>query len=91
MLPAGAVLANHDELQHNNTYGDLPEFYIDRPFSCRDSGVEEIWTAIQQKWWYEVAKGHIDSYMPKLQDENKKGKSETKGAYDRNGGAETSS
>jgi len=60
-LPLGAVLADHDELQHNNTYGLLPVFYIDRPFVCRDCGAEEVWTAKQQKWWYEIAKGHIDS------------------------------
>jgi hypothetical protein len=33
-------------------------FYIDRPFTCRDCGVDQVWTATQQKWWYEVAKGH---------------------------------
>lgn len=47
--------------RHNNTYGLLPEFYVARPFTCRDCGAEEVWTAKQQKWWYEVAHGHIDS------------------------------
>jgi hypothetical protein len=47
--------------RHNNTYGVLPSYYLDRPFTCRDCGVEEVWTAKQQKWWYEVAHGHIDS------------------------------
>jgi hypothetical protein len=47
--------------RHNNTYGPLPEFYFARPFTCRDCGAEEVWTAKQQKWWYEVAHGHIDS------------------------------
>jgi hypothetical protein len=59
--PPGAVLADYDELKHINTYGQLPRYYIDKPFVCRDCGTEEIWTAEQQKWWYEVAKGHIDS------------------------------
>jgi hypothetical protein len=31
--------------------------YIDRPFKCVDCGSEEVWTAGQQKWYYEVAKG----------------------------------
>lgn len=51
-----AVLA-----QHNNTYGPLPAFYADKIFECRDCGAEEVWTAKQQKWWYEVAHGPIDS------------------------------
>lgn len=60
-LPTGAVLADQNELKHINTYGELPAFYVDKPFVCRDCGAEEVWTAEQQKWWYEVAKGHIDS------------------------------
>ena len=47
--------------RYNNTYGVLPAFYEDRPFTCRDCGAEEVWTAKQQKWWYEVVHGHIDS------------------------------
>lgn len=34
-------------------------FYTDKPFACADCGTEEIWTAWQQKWWYEVAKGDV--------------------------------
>ena len=60
-LPSGSVLADHKELIHNSTYGLLPVYYIDVPFICSDCGTEEIWTAKQQKWWYEIAKGHIDS------------------------------
>lgn len=45
----------------NNTYGPLPAFYLDRPFLCRDCGAHALWTAEQQKWWYEVAHGPIDS------------------------------
>lgn len=60
-LPPAAVVANHDELAHNNTYGLLPLFYVDKLFVCRDCGSDEIWTAKQQKWWYEIAKGHIES------------------------------
>ncbi|MET3497345.1 zinc-ribbon domain containing protein [Variovorax boronicumulans] len=47
--------------RHNNTYGLLPEFYVARPFTCRDCGAEQVWTARQQKWWYEVVHGPIDS------------------------------
>ncbi len=52
-----AALAPH------NSYGE-PEFvtrgfYSDRPFECADCGKAEVWTAVQQKWWYEVAKGDV--------------------------------
>ena len=56
-----AVPADHDRLAHINTYGALPDYYIDRPFACRDCGKEEIWRAADQKWYYEEAKGHIDA------------------------------
>jgi hypothetical protein len=59
--PVNSVLANVEALAHNNTYGPLPVFYVDKAFVCRDCGKREVWTATQQKWWYEVAKGQIDS------------------------------
>ena len=34
-------------------------FYVDQPFDCVDCGTAEVWTAAQQKWWYEVAKGNV--------------------------------
>lgn len=58
-LPVGAVKADHLELAHNNTYGSLPWFYVDVPFTCIDCGAYETWTAKSQKWFYEVAKGSI--------------------------------
>lgn len=61
VMPKHAIKADHTQLGHNNTYGLLPLFYIDKDFICRDCGSHEIWTAKQQKWWYEKAKGHIDS------------------------------
>ncbi len=57
--PAGAVLADRNKLSHINTYGDLPSHYVDYPFVCEDCGVAQIWTAEQQKWYYEEAKGHL--------------------------------
>jgi hypothetical protein len=56
-----AVPADHSKLSHINTYGSLPEFYLDRPFTCRTCGRREIWKARDQKWYYEEAKGHIDA------------------------------
>jgi hypothetical protein len=59
--PPGAVLADQNELAHNNTYGLLPLFYVDKVVVCRNCGKEEVWSAENQKWWYEVAKGNINT------------------------------
>jgi hypothetical protein len=56
-----AVAADPAQLTHINTYGTLPEYYIDQPFTCRKCGKQEIWRARDQKWYYETAKGHIDA------------------------------
>lgn len=60
-LPKDAVRCNPESLVPNNSYG-TPDFvergwYVDMPFECVDCGVAQVWTATQQKWWYEVAKG----------------------------------
>lgn len=34
-------------------------YYLDQPFRCQGCGKKEVWTAPQQKWWYEVAKGNV--------------------------------
>src|SRR5262245_7311787 len=56
-----AVVADPSRLAHINTYGALPEYYIDQAFTCRLCGKREIWKAADQKWYYEEAKGHIDA------------------------------
>ena len=60
-LPAGSAPVNEALLAPNNSYG-APAFvyrghYLDTAFTCENCGKEQIWTATQQKWWYEVAKG----------------------------------
>jgi len=59
--PPGAVLADPTKLSHNKTYGRLPRFYVDRLVVCRNCGAEEVWPADRQKWWYEEAKGNINT------------------------------
>ncbi len=59
--PAGAVMADPAQLAHNNTYGFLPRFYVDRIVVCRNCATEEVWPAEQQKWWYEEVKANINS------------------------------
>ena len=61
-MPWGAVLADPVQLRHNDFFScSPPAFYRDSSFVCKDCGAHEIWTAKQQKWWYERAKGPIDS------------------------------
>lgn len=52
-------------LTPHNSYSP-PDFvdrgcYADKPFVCQACGISQIWTAAQQKWWYEVAKGDVFS------------------------------
>ena len=56
-----AVPADHDKLDHINTYGSLPDYYIDLPFVCPRCGASQIWKVRDQRWYYEEAKGHIDA------------------------------
>jgi hypothetical protein len=62
---AGVVRVNAAALAPYNSYG-VPRFvergyYEDLPFTCSQCGVQQLWTAWQQKWWYEVAKGYVYS------------------------------
>ena len=63
--PLGAIPVSLDRLAPYNSYG-APYFvelgfYKDVPFTCVDCGEPQVWRASQQKWWYEVAKGHVES------------------------------
>ncbi len=48
-----------------NSYGVPPfvarGYYADVAFRCAACGRQEVWRATQQKWWYEVAKGNVES------------------------------
>ncbi len=63
-----AIPADPSKLDHINTYGSLPEYYIDQAFICRLCGKREIWRARDQKWYYEEAKGHIDAIAVECHD-----------------------
>ncbi|MHB1035460.1 MAG: zinc-ribbon domain containing protein [Pirellulales bacterium] len=56
-LPRGAVLADRSQQTPDRSYLGRPTYYVDLEFKCRDCGREEVWTAEEQKWYYEVAKG----------------------------------
>jgi len=58
------ALVNVDNLPGIYNPANYPDFvdrgyYVDWPFSCQDCGVLQVWTATQQKWWYETAKGSL--------------------------------
>ena len=54
------ILANPEAQAPNNSWNP-PTYYDDQHFQCIDCGADAVWTAKQQQWWYEVAKGPIYS------------------------------
>lgn len=65
----GAVIADRVRLAAlNNTYGELPEAYFDLGFACRDCGAEAVWTARQQRWWYEIVGASIHGRAVRCRD-----------------------
>lgn len=58
-VPFGAVAADKSQQVPNNSYSPPPDYYVDIEFTCKDCGRKEIWTAENQKWYYEVAKGSL--------------------------------
>lgn len=58
-IPDGAVIADPTKQVPNNSYGGPVLYYVDVAFTCIDCGKREIWTAHQQQWYYEVARGSL--------------------------------
>jgi hypothetical protein len=64
-LPTGTAPCNPGSLAPSTSYG-VPEFihrghYMDVLFQCTTCLKQEVWSATRQKWWYEVAKGSLES------------------------------
>jgi Probable zinc-ribbon domain len=63
--PLGIAPVNESLLAPYKSYGApgfvMRGYYQDVRFRCQSCGMEETWTAAQQKWWYEVAKGYVYS------------------------------
>lgn len=62
-LERGEVAVDTSKLAPSNSYS-TPDFvlrgtYRPEPFVCKDCGVAEVWTPLQQKWWYETAEGDV--------------------------------
>lgn len=63
--PGPVVPVDYSKLKANNSYG-LSAFaergyYVDRPFTCCDCAAACVWTAEQQRWWYETVGGSQDA------------------------------
>jgi Probable zinc-ribbon domain len=62
-LLRGRTKVNAASLAPDNSYSTpdyvMRGYYIDAPFTCKECGKREIWSAEQQKWWYETAKGSV--------------------------------
>lgn len=58
--PPRRIEADLSQQAPSNTYSPRT-YYEDAEFRCRDCGKLEVWTAEQQRWWYEVAKGPVQS------------------------------
>ena len=61
----GTATCNPDRLAYYNSYGVPPfvarGYYVDAAFQCAVCKKQEVWRATQQKWWYEVAGGNVES------------------------------
>jgi hypothetical protein len=57
------VLVAPENLRPTNSYSTpdfvLRGYYVDFPFKCKSCGSSQVWSATQQKWWYESAKGDV--------------------------------
>jgi hypothetical protein len=62
-LARGEVLVNRSLLVRNSYSPDfvMRGTYRAVEFACRGCAKVEIWTPAQQKWWYEIAKGDVNS------------------------------
>ncbi len=66
-IARGAIPADLSKQAPNNSYGP-PLYYEAMEFACRDCGLKEVWTAEQQQWYYEEAKGPIYATATRCRD-----------------------
>ncbi|MEE1673396.1 zinc-ribbon domain containing protein [Agarivorans aestuarii] len=55
------IAADHSKLNSPSCMPRFPIFYYDVSFACRGCGSNEVWTPKQQKWWYEIIGGNIET------------------------------
>ena len=57
-MPSHAIRADLTRQAPNGSYSP-PLWYVDEEYTCADCGQTQTWTAKDQQWWYEVAKGPV--------------------------------
>jgi hypothetical protein len=57
-IPKGTLPADPDNQAHGHGYS-VKFYYKDIPYTCAGCGKKEVWTAEQQKKYFEIQKGNI--------------------------------
>ena len=57
-IPLDVIPVDPEALNLGHSW-ERPLFYRDLSFQCRDCGVQEIWSAVDQQWYYESAGGYF--------------------------------
>lgn len=65
------------ELQNPQGTWSRPLFYQDISFHCKDCRKHVVWSATQQRWYYEIAKGSLLSRATRCRTCRKKHREET--------------
>ncbi len=61
-LRAGSIIrVDKSKVFSNSVLPTIPEYYHDKWFTCKDCGEEDLWTAKQQRQWYEEQGGEIEA------------------------------
>ncbi|MGI9241933.1 MAG: zinc-ribbon domain-containing protein [Verrucomicrobiales bacterium] len=69
----GSILpADASKIRSRSVLPPIPDYYYDKPFECADCGAHQVWTAKQQKRWYEEQGGEIESTAIRCRDCRKK-------------------
>lgn len=68
-LEDGSILpVDPGKVKTASVMGEIPDYYRDKPFICRDCQSDEVWTAKQQKRWYEEQGGEIETTAIRCRD-----------------------
>jgi len=61
-LRKGTIIAvDRSKITSRAAIPEIPDYYRDTWFTCKDCGKQELWTAKQQQSWYEEQGGEIES------------------------------
>ncbi len=55
------IAADRSRINSRCAVPEIPDYYRDTSFTCKDCGAQEVWTAKQQQRWYEEQGGEIEA------------------------------